>query len=85
MATQVIGAVRRSRRGVALIVVALAFAVAVLVAQASSIWSSETGSHGPPVMQVAVDPQDTGKVGHLFRPGCRPKYGCSGETTSGRP
>ena len=85
MATQVIGAVRRSRRGVALIVVALAFAVAVLVAQASSIWSTETGPHGRSVTQVSLSPQDSGKVGHLFRPGCRPKYGCQDGPTSGRP
>ena len=81
MATQVIGAVRRSRIGVTLIAVALTLAVAVLVAQASSIWSSETGSHGQPVMQV---PQGFAKVGHI-RPGCRVKYGCQGGTTSGRP
>ena len=84
MATQVIGAVRRSRRGVALIVVALAFAVAVLVAQASSIWSSETGSHGRPVMQVSLSPRVSGTFAHL-PPGCRPKYGCWDAATPGRP
>ena len=83
MATQVIGAVRRSRRGVALIVIALAFAVAVLVAQASSIWSSETGSHGRPV-QVSLSPRVSGTFAHI-PPGCRPKYGCWDATTSGRP
>lgn len=93
MATQVIGAVRRSRRGIALMAVALAFAVAVLVAQASSIWSSDTGSHGQSVMQVSVTPphytnadsnQEFTKVGHIPS-GCRPKYGCLDETTSGHP
>jgi hypothetical protein len=70
--------------GVALIVVALAFAVAVLVAQASSIWSSGTASHGQSVMQVSVSPHDFAKVGHIPA-GCRPKYGCSGATDSARP
>ena len=83
MATQVIGAVRRSRIGVTLIAVALTLAVAVLVAQASSIWSSETGSHGRSVTQVSLSPQDFAKVGHIA-PGCRPKYGCQGGATSGR-
>jgi hypothetical protein len=84
MATQVIGAVRRSRTSVALIVVALAFAAAVLVAQASSIWSSGTASHGQSVVQVSLSPQHFAKVGHIPA-GCRPKYGCSGGSASGNP
>lgn len=84
MATQVIGAVRRSRKGVILIAVALTFAIAVLVAQASSIWSSETGSHIQPVTQVSLSPRSFADVGHIPA-GCRPKYGCQGGTTAGRP
>ncbi len=84
MATQVIGAVRRSRKRVAVIAVSLTFAVAMLVTQASSIWSSETGSHGQSVMQVPLSSQDFARFDHI-RPGCRPKYGCQGGTTSGRP
>jgi hypothetical protein len=83
MATQVFGGVRRSRRGVALIGVALAFAVAVLVAQASSIWSSETGSHGRPA-QMSLSPRISGRFAHI-PPSCRPKYGCWDGTTSERP
>jgi hypothetical protein len=83
MATQVIGAVRRSRRGVILIAVALAFAIAVLVAQASSIWSSESGSNGQSVRQVSLSSRDLTRIGHV-PPGCRPKYGCP-DAISGRP
>jgi hypothetical protein len=81
MATQVIGAVRRSRMSVALIVVALAFVAAVLVAQASSLWSSGTASHGQSVMQVSVTPQEFARVGHI-PDGCRPKVGCTGGASS---
>jgi hypothetical protein len=84
MATQVIGAVRRSRRSVILVGVALAFAIAVLVAQASSIWSSENGSSGRSVRQVSLSTRDLTRAGHLPA-GCRPKYGCTGGTNSERP
>jgi hypothetical protein len=84
MATQGIGAIRRTHRGVVLIAVALTFAVALLLAQATSIWSSQTGSHNQPVVQVSMSPQELAKAGHI-PPGCRPKYGCKSGSTSGRP
>ena len=84
MATQGIGTGRRSRRGITLIAVALTFAAVVLLAQATSIWSSETGTHGQAVTQVSLSAQHVPNVGHI-PPGCRPKYGCAGGTTSGRP
>jgi hypothetical protein len=77
MATQVIGRARRTHRGAVLIAVALTFAVAVLLAQATSIWSSESGSHSQPVTQVSLSPQHYANVGHVPQ-GCRPKYGCPG-------
>jgi hypothetical protein len=83
MATQGIGTIRRTHRGVVLIAVALTFVVALLLAQATSIWSSPTGSRNQPVVQVSMNPQELAKAGHM-PPGCRPKYGCSG-STSGRP
>ncbi len=84
MATQVIGRARRTHKGAVLIAVALTFAVAVLLAQATSIWSSETGSHSQPVTHVSFTPQHFANLGHI-PPGCRPKYGCQGGATSGRP
>ena len=84
MATQGIGTVRRTHRGVVIIAVAFTFAVVVLLTQATSIWSSQTGSHGQPVVQVSVNPQDLAAARHI-PPGCRPKYGCTGGSTSERP
>ena len=80
MATQVIGAVRRSRIGVTLIALALALAIAVVLAQASSIWSTQGGTHGLSVTQVSPFPQRYVNVGHI-PDGCRPKYGCPKGTT----
>ena len=84
MATQGIGTVRRSRRGITLIAVALTFTAVVLLAQATSIWSSGTGDNGQAEAHVTVSAQHVPNVGHI-PPGCRPKYGCPSGTTSGRP
>jgi hypothetical protein len=84
MATQVIGAVRRSRIGVTLIAVALTLALALVVAQASSIWSSDTGTRGASLTHVSLRPLTPAKVTHI-PPGCRPKIGCQDDTASGRP
>jgi hypothetical protein len=76
MATQGIGVIRRTHRGVVLIAVALTFAVALLLAQATSIWSSQIGSHNQPVVEVSMNPQELANAGHIPL-GCRPKYGCT--------
>jgi hypothetical protein len=85
MATQVIGAVRRSRMSAILIALALALVVVVLATQASSIWTT-TVPQVQPVVHVSLSPQDMANIGHI-RPGCRPKYGCQheGNTGTGRP
>ena len=90
MATQVIGAVRRSRIGVTLLAVALTLAVAVVVAQASSIWSNGT------VAPVRPAPVEVSWSAHQLKQlsagtslprGCRIKYGCTlaSGTTGGQP
>ena len=91
MATQVIGSVRRSRMGVALIAVALAFVIAVLVAQASSIWTRGSVSpvrSGPVHVSLSAkdlkDLRDLSAGAHL--PGdCRVKFGCEAGATHGLP
>ena len=55
MATQVIGAMRRLRMRAVLVALALSLAVVVLAAQASSIRSTTSVSHDPPV-PAHVDP-----------------------------
>jgi hypothetical protein len=84
MATQVIGRARHMHRGAALIAVALTFAIAVLLIQATSIWSSGNGTPNLPAAQVSLSPRSFANVGHVPE-GCRPKYGCPGGSTSGHP
>jgi hypothetical protein len=84
MATRVIGGGKRSRLGAVLVTFVLAFAVLVLVSQASSIWSSTSGSQVQHAVDVSLSPQDFAGFNHI-PPGCRPKYGCQGATTSPRP
>ncbi len=91
MATQVIGSVRRSRIGVILIAVALAFVIAVLVAQASSIWSKGSVSPvrpGPVQLSLSAkdmeDLRDLSAGAHLPSD-CRVKFGCEGGATQGLP
>ncbi|TMK33540.1 MAG: hypothetical protein E6G58_13325 [Actinobacteria bacterium] len=79
MATQVIGGESRSRMSVALIALALVFAVFVMATQASSIWSTRTVSQIKPlpvhVSLSAMDLKELAKGAHLPA-GCRVKYGC---------
>src|SRR5206468_12967265 len=86
MATQVIEAGRRSRVGVVLIAMALVFAIAVVVAQASSIWSTggvSTVQPGP--VQYSLSAKEMKQLSSgisLPPPGCRVKFGCSHSTTT---
>jgi hypothetical protein len=88
MATQVIGAdrQRRSRLGVILIAVALTIAVAVLAAQASSIWSTKSVSTvQPKPVSYSLSPKVLQQLSKrtVLPAGCRIKYGCHGtESTS---
>ena len=79
MATQVIGAGRRSRAFTALVALALTIAVLVVIAQARSVWSTKTVPQvGPAPVQVsfsAKEMRDLSKGVHLPH-GCRTKYGC---------
>ena len=87
MATQVTHAGRRSRMSATLVAVALAVAVFVLATQASSIWSTKTGSPVQPVpMHFSVNAADLWTGAHI-PVGCRPKYGCGqgGGTTNTDP
>jgi hypothetical protein len=91
MATQVIGSVRRSRIGVILIAVALTFAVAMLVTQASSIWSEGSASPvRPGPVHVSLSAKDLRDLRDLSAGAhvpddCRVKFGCEGGRTQGRP
>ena len=87
MATQLTQAGRRSRMSATLVAVALAVAVFVLATQASSIWSTKTGSPVQPVpMHFSVNAADLWTGAHI-PVGCRPKYGCGqgGGTTNTDP
>ena len=79
MATQVIDRGRRSRMSVALIGLALAFAVFVLATQASSIWATRTGTQvqrAPVHVSLsAKELKDLSKGAQLPKD-CRVKYGC---------
>jgi hypothetical protein len=88
MATQVIGAGRRSRLYVALVAAALTVAVFVMVAQASSIWSARTEPHvGPAPVQASFSANQLRALarGTRLPDGCWIKYGCQRGTTSARP
>jgi hypothetical protein len=82
MATQVIGTARRSRRNVAIVAVALTLAIIVLMAQASSLWSSGTVS--PVRFPEVGNAQNVVKSRHALPSNCEVKYGCTG-TTAGQP
>ena len=79
MATQVIGAGRRSRVFAALVASALALVVFVLVAQATSIWSTQSGPQaGPAPVQVSFSAKELRDLskGTELPNGCQIKYGC---------
>ena len=88
MATQVIGVGRRSQVYAALVALALTLAVFVVVAQASSVWSTRTVPQVRPApAQVSLSAKELralSKGVHLPN-GCRIKYGCLGGATSGHP
>jgi hypothetical protein len=87
MSTQVLGGQRGSRAIVGIVALTLSFAVFVLAAQATSIWSSRGGAsvQSAPV-HFSVDAADLWTGAHI-PVGCRPKYGCqhAGGTTSTDP
>jgi hypothetical protein len=75
MSTQSIGTGRRPRMLTAFIALALAAAVLVVAAQASSIWSSRTVAPTHPAPRSLPVGTTNVALGHLPA-GCRPKYGC---------
>jgi hypothetical protein len=85
MATQVVGTVRRSRIGAAIVALAFAFAVFVLANEASSALSTGTGARvqAPPV-QVSLSATEMKDLsgGATLPVGCRVKYGCQPERGS---
>ena len=79
MATQVIGASRRSRMSAALVALALAFAVFVLANEASSALSTGTGPRvQPPPVHFSLSAKELKdlSIGATLPVGCRVKYGC---------
>jgi hypothetical protein len=79
MTTQVIGTVRRSRLGAALVALAFAFAVFVLANEASSALSTGTGPRiQPPPVHVSLSAKELKdlSIGATLPAGCRVKYGC---------
>ena len=87
MATQMTQAERRSRMSATLVAVALSVAVLVLATQASSIWSTKTGSPvQPAAVYFSVNAADLLTGAHIPG-GCRPKYGCEygGSSTNTHP
>ena len=87
MSIQLSGAGKRSRVGAALVALALAVAVFVLATQASSIWTTRTGSHVRPVpTQTVPSANPAGTSGYIPTTGChRPKYGCQGRLWTSSP
>jgi hypothetical protein len=79
MSTQVLGGQKRSRATVALVVLALALAVSLLLAEASSIWSTGPGSRfqRAPAQIAPTANIHFRNVGHV-PDGCRVKFGCQG-------
>ena len=75
MSTQTIGTNRRPQMLAAFIALALAVALLVVAAQASSIWSSRTVAPAHPAPQFLPVGTTHVAVGHLPA-GCRPKVGC---------
>ncbi len=84
MSTQSIGTARRPQMLAAVIALALAVAILVVAAQASSLWSSGTTSApAHPAPQFLPVGATHVAIGHLPR-GCRPKLGCDAGST-GKP
>ena len=84
MATQVVGVGRRSRVYAALIALVLTFAVAVMVAQARSIWSGTTVPQATPPVTHSISLKELRAMAtvHHLPKGCRIKYGCEAGTSS---
>jgi acyl-CoA reductase-like NAD-dependent aldehyde dehydrogenase len=79
MTTQVMGTVRRSRMGAALVALAFAFAVFVLANEASSALSTGTGQQvQPPPVHVSLSAKELKdlSISATLPAGCRVKYGC---------
>jgi hypothetical protein len=79
MATQVIGASRRSRMSAVLVAMVLALAVFVLANEASSTLSPGTGRQvQPPPVHVSLSAKELKdlSIGATLPAGCRVKYGC---------
>jgi len=84
MSTQSIGTARRPQMLAAVIALALAVAILVVAAQASSLWSSRTpAAPAHPAPQFLPVGATHVAIGHLPR-GCRPKLGCDAGPT-GKP
>ncbi len=84
MSTQSIGTARRPQMLAAVIALALAVAILVVAAQASSLWSSGTpAAPAHPAPQFLPVGATHVAIGHLPR-GCRPKLGCDAGST-GKP
>jgi hypothetical protein len=84
MSTQSIGTARRPQMLAAVIALALAVAILVVAAQASSLWSSRTTvPPAHPAPQFLPVGATNVAIGHLPQ-GCRPKLGCDGGS-AGKP
>ena len=83
MSTQSIGTARRPQMLAAVIALALAVAILVVAAQASSLWSSGTTAPAHPAPQFLPVGATNVAIGHLPQ-GCRPKLGCDAGST-GKP
>ena len=84
MSTQSIGTARRPQMLAAVIALALAVAILVIAAQASSLWSSGTTvAPAHPAPQFLPVGTTNVAIGHLPQ-GCRPKLGCDAGST-GKP
>jgi hypothetical protein len=87
MATQVVGGGRRSRVNAALIALTLMIAIAVVVAQAHSIWPATTAPQVKPAVRYSISLKEMQAMStrHRLPKGCRIKYGCQDATTSRHP
>jgi len=82
MATRVIDGMGGFRLSRALVALALTVAVVVLAIQASSVWSTRTGSKAEPKpTHIAVSAKPFERKGVQIPLGCRPKYGCEDSAT----
>ena len=88
MATEAMAIGRRSRVWAVLIALALTLAVVVVVAQATSIWSTKTVPQVRPApVQYSLSPKELKalSLGPNLPKGCRIKYGCADGATLGQP